>query len=54
MSTEGLSNLLHEERTFEPSAEFVAQANAGPELFEQAQAGSGEAAIEIVANTSSL
>lgn len=37
-SGEALSNLLHEERTFEPGEEFVAQANAGAELFEQAQA----------------
>ena len=37
-SSEALSNLLHEERTFEPGEEFVAQANAGAELFEQAQA----------------
>ena len=36
--TEGLSTLLHEQRTFPPSAEFTAQANATPELFEQAQA----------------
>ncbi|QFG69884.1 acetate--CoA ligase [Ornithinimicrobium pratense] len=36
MSNEGLSNLLHEERTFEPSEEFRAQANAGQELFDRA------------------
>ncbi|MFK5582988.1 MULTISPECIES: acetate--CoA ligase [unclassified Serinicoccus] len=38
MSNEGLSNLLHEERTFAPGEEFVAQANATAELFEQAEA----------------
>ena len=38
MSDEGLSNLLHEERTFAPSEEFVAQANGKAELFEQAAA----------------
>ncbi|KUG51113.1 acetyl-coenzyme A synthetase [Serinicoccus chungangensis] len=38
MSDEGLSNLLHEERTFAPSEEFVAQANGTAELFEQAEA----------------
>ncbi|GAA4881049.1 acetate--CoA ligase [Serinicoccus chungangensis] len=38
MSDEGLSNLLHEERTFAPSEEFVAQANGTAELFEQAAA----------------
>ncbi|MFX0539905.1 acetate--CoA ligase [Ornithinimicrobium sp. Y1847] len=37
MSSEGLSNLLHEERTFEPSEEFVAQANGTAELFERAE-----------------
>ena len=38
MSNEGLSNLLHEERTFEPDAEFAARANGTAELYEQAQA----------------
>ena len=38
MSDEGLSNLLREERTFEPSAEFAAQANGGQELFDRAEA----------------
>ncbi|MGV1004848.1 MAG: acetate--CoA ligase [Candidatus Nanopelagicales bacterium] len=38
MSQEALSNLLHEDRTFSPSAEFSAQANAGRELFAQAAA----------------
>ena len=33
-----LENLSHEERRFPPSPEFAAQANAGPELYEQAAA----------------
>ena len=33
-----LENLGHENRTFAPSAEFVAQANAKPELFKEAEA----------------
>jgi acetyl-CoA synthetase len=36
-TSEGLSNLLHEERTFPPSDEFVAQANATAELFDRAE-----------------
>ncbi|GAA5160536.1 acetate--CoA ligase [Ornithinimicrobium tianjinense] len=36
--TEGIEALLHEQRTFAPSPDFVAQANAGAELFEQAAA----------------
>ena len=36
--SEGLSTLLHEQRTFAPSAEFTAQANGTAELFEQADA----------------
>jgi len=38
MSDEGLSNLLHEERSFAPSEEFAAQANGTAELFERAEA----------------
>jgi acetyl-CoA synthetase len=39
MSVEhGIENLLHEERRFEPSKEFVANAIATPELYEQAKA----------------
>src|SRR5699024_2047181 len=34
----GLSNLLHEERTFAPGEEFVAQANGTQELYDRAQA----------------
>jgi len=34
----GLENLLHEERSFPPSPEFAAQANAQPALYEEAQA----------------
>jgi acetyl-CoA synthetase len=34
----GVDNLLTETRTFPPSAEFAAQANAQPELFERAAA----------------
>ncbi|WP_022925862.1 acetate--CoA ligase [Serinicoccus marinus] len=37
MSDEGLSNLLHEERTFAPSDEFAAQANGSSELFDRAR-----------------
>lgn len=33
-----LENLSHEERRFPPSPEFAAQANAGPELYDQAAA----------------
>jgi acetyl-CoA synthetase len=36
VTSEALSNLLHEERRFPPSAEFVAQANAGPVLYNEA------------------
>ena len=35
-SSETLSNLLHEERRFPPTEEFVAQANAQPSLYEDA------------------
>ena len=35
MSNEGLSNLLHEERTFAPGEEFVAQANGTQELYDR-------------------
>ena len=38
MSDEGLSNLLHEERTFPPASQVREYANGQPELFEQAQA----------------
>ncbi|MGN6239263.1 MAG: AMP-binding protein, partial [Cellulosimicrobium cellulans] len=34
----GLENLLHETRSFPPSPEFAAQANAQPELYEEARA----------------
>jgi acetyl-CoA synthetase len=37
-SSDALSNLLHEERRFPPSDEFAAQANAGPELYDEAKA----------------
>lgn len=37
-TSEALSNLLHEERTFPPSEEFAAQANATAELFDRAAA----------------
>jgi acetyl-CoA synthetase len=33
---ENLSNLLHEERRFPPSAEFAAQANLGPDVYDHA------------------
>jgi acetyl-CoA synthetase len=36
VTSEALSNLLHEERRFPPSDEFVAQANAGPLLYDEA------------------
>jgi acetyl-CoA synthetase len=35
---DALSNLLHEERRFEPSAEFVAQANVTPAAYDDAAA----------------
>ncbi|HYJ56954.1 MAG TPA: acetate--CoA ligase [Mycobacterium sp.] len=35
-SSEALSNLLHEERRFPPSDDFVAQANVGEELYKEA------------------
>ncbi|MGH8776079.1 MAG: acetate--CoA ligase [Jiangellaceae bacterium] len=38
MSSEALSNLLHEERRFPPSAEFTAQANAGAAVYDDAAA----------------
>ena len=38
MSDEALENLLHENRTFPPSAAFAAQANATAEMYEQAAA----------------
>ncbi|TRW43265.1 acetate--CoA ligase [Georgenia yuyongxinii] len=34
----GLENLLHEGRSFPPSAEFAGQANTGPEIYERAAA----------------
>ena len=37
-ANETLSNLAHENRTFAPSAEFVAQANAKADLYDQAEA----------------
>jgi acetyl-CoA synthetase len=36
VSQEALENLLQENRTFPPSAEFAAQANAKPEMYEEA------------------
>ena len=36
MSTEALENLLHENRRFEPSEEFAANANAQPSLYDEA------------------
>ncbi|HET6921336.1 MAG TPA: AMP-binding protein, partial [Jiangellaceae bacterium] len=36
MTSEALSNLLHEERRFPPSDDFVAQANAGRSLYDEA------------------
>ncbi|MFV0253520.1 MAG: acetate--CoA ligase [Beutenbergiaceae bacterium] len=36
-TTPALENLLHEERTFPPSAAFTAHANAGPELYAAAE-----------------
>ena len=38
MTSEGLSNLLHEKRRFPPSDEFTAQANAGAGSYEEAAA----------------
>ena len=38
MSSEALSNLLHENRTFAPSAHFAAQANAKADLYATANA----------------
>ena len=37
-TTSSLENLLHETRSFPPSPEFAAQANAQPELYEEARA----------------
>ena len=37
MAERTLENLMSEERTFPPSEDFVAQANAGPEIFDQAE-----------------
>jgi len=37
MSDQGIENLLHEERSFPPSAAFSAQANAPAELFAEAE-----------------
>ncbi|MEU4363717.1 acetate--CoA ligase [Promicromonospora sp. NPDC023987] len=37
-----LENLLHETRSFPPSEEFAAQANAKPDLYEKAAAGAEE------------
>ena len=38
MTSEALENLLHEERTFPPSAEFAVQANGTADLYEAAAA----------------
>jgi acetyl-CoA synthetase len=35
--SEAIANLLREERSFPPPEEFVAQANAGPEIYEEAE-----------------
>ncbi len=35
---QAISALSWEERSFPPSAEFVAQANAGPSIYEEAEA----------------
>ena len=35
---QAISALSWEERSFPPSAEFVAQANAGPAIYEEAEA----------------
>ena len=37
---EALENLLHEDRVFEPPAGFAAAANAGPDIYEKADADS--------------
>ncbi len=37
-ATEGIQALLHEERTFPPSAEFTAQANGTAEMYDRADA----------------
>ena len=37
MSDRTLENLLQEDRLFPPSAEFVARANVGPEVYEQSE-----------------
>ena len=37
MSDRTLENLLQEERVFPPSAEFVARANVGPEVYEESE-----------------
>ena len=36
MTDDAVANLMHEDRVFPPSAEFAAQANAKPELYEAA------------------
>ena len=36
MAESGIENLLQEDRTFTPSPDFVAQANARSELFAEA------------------
>ena len=38
MSHDAIENLSHEDRTFPPTAEFAAHANAGAELYAQANA----------------
>jgi len=38
MTEDSLSNLSHETRTFAPSAEFAAQANAKANLYDEAEA----------------
>jgi acetyl-CoA synthetase len=38
MNAESLSNLLSENRTFPPSAQFAAEANAQPEIYREAEA----------------
>ena len=35
---EALENLLHEERVFDPPTEFAAAANAGPDIYDRAEA----------------
>ena len=51
-TSEALSNLLHEERTFPPSEEFAAQANATAQQYGNRMRQTGSAVFGTLAGVS--